>query len=693
MIRLTQKLQLRIIIVLSLFAFTQAKAQVGVNKTNPDATLDIAASNQATPSNNDGLLIPRIDAFPATNPGAAQDGMLVYHTALGFHYWDNGFTTWLPLSGGGSDWAFIGNATTGSEILGTTNGDDLRIWAGGSERQKIQANGQILMNMAAPVWINDILSVEGIFAVNGYSNSVTGIGVYGEGTVGGDGVVGLSTSGIGTFGGSTTGPGLQGESVNNIGAIGLGNLAGVLGDVGGGVGVQGQATSGIGTVGLATNGDGVWGVSTSGEGVYGDSDFGDGVWGISDSGEGVYGLSTSGDGVWGITDSGDGVYAFSNSGDGVLGISNDGTGVFGTSNNINFYGGEFINSDANGHGLVAAGNALGLTIIPGAGAGISGTGSKFGSLGFGEGTSSTGIIGVSNGITTFNTMAPDGSGVSGTGSDVGIAGFGTANDGLGVFGQGGNNANGVGVQGQGTYGVTGLSGTGNGDLGVFGFGKIGVLGEASSTTGVNNYGVFSNGDSGASGVKSFFIDHPADPENKFLKHASIESNEILNLYRGTETFDANGRAKVKLPSYYDLVNRNPSYQLTPIGASMPNLFIEKEIENGIFVIAGGQAGKKVSWQITSERNDAYLKEYPEKRIMEVEKGALSGQYLMPELYGKSNELSIYKVPENQVHQVNKLEFSKASKEKRKQMDKVKKTKELEKIEIQRSENKKKTKDQ
>ncbi|MBT8273233.1 MAG: hypothetical protein KJO77_05465 [Bacteroidia bacterium] len=626
------------------------------------------------------------------NPGVAQEGMLVFHTALGFHYWDNGLTSWLPLGGGGPEWAFAGNATAGTEILGTTNGDDLRIWAGGAERQKIQSNGQILMNMAAPVWINDILSVEGIFAVNGYSNSATGIGVYGEGTVGGEGVVGISTSGIGTFGGSTTGPGLQGESINNIGTIGLGNLAGVLGDVGAGVGTQGQATSGIGAVGLATSGDGVWGVTTSGEGVYGDSDSGDGVWGVSTDGEGVYGYSETGDGMWGISNSGNGVFANSNSGTGILGISNAGTGVYGTSNNMNFYAGEFFNSDANGHGLVASGNSVASTIIPGTGAGVSGTGSKYGTLGFGSGTSSTGIVGVANGLTTFSTIAPNGSGVSGTGTDVGMAGFSTANDGLGVFGQGGNNANGVGVQGQGTYGVVGLSGTGNGDLGVFGEGKIGVLGEASSTTGINNYGVFSNGDSGASGVKTFNIDHPLDPANKFLKHASIESNEILNLYRGTATFDGNGQAKVQLPNYYDAVNKNPSYQLTAIGASMPDLFIEREVENGIFIIAGGKPGKKVSWQITAERNDPYLQQHPEKRNMEIDKGSLKGQYLMPDLYGKSEELSLYKSLENIGHTVIKTESATSSKDKIKQNDKVKKTKEVSKLEVQPARKKKKSKD-
>jgi len=46
-------------------------SQVGINTTLPNAQLDVRSSNQATPSNTDGLLIPKMDAFPAVNPTAA----------------------------------------------------------------------------------------------------------------------------------------------------------------------------------------------------------------------------------------------------------------------------------------------------------------------------------------------------------------------------------------------------------------------------------------------------------------------------------------------------------------------------------------------------------------------------------------------------------------------------------------------
>ena len=80
-------------------------AQVGINTTLPNAQLDIRSSNQALPSNTDGLLIPKIDVFPATNPTIAQQGMLVYLTTTvgtnqpGFYFWDNATTDWKPIIG------------------------------------------------------------------------------------------------------------------------------------------------------------------------------------------------------------------------------------------------------------------------------------------------------------------------------------------------------------------------------------------------------------------------------------------------------------------------------------------------------------------------------------------------------------------------------------------------------------------
>ena len=107
-------------------------AQVGINTTTPNALLDIRASSATAPTNTDGLLIPKIDVFPATNPTAAQQGMLVYLTttsgsnAPGFYYWDNPTTTWIGLGKDVKAWQLSGNTVNAAtDFMGSTNDADV----------------------------------------------------------------------------------------------------------------------------------------------------------------------------------------------------------------------------------------------------------------------------------------------------------------------------------------------------------------------------------------------------------------------------------------------------------------------------------------------------------------------------------------------------------------------------------------
>ncbi len=199
-------------------------------------------------------------------------------------------------------------------------------------------------------------------------------------------------------------------------------------------------------------------------------------------------------------------------------------------------------------------------------------------------------------------------------------------------------------QGMALYGENfdAIAPLGNG-IGAAGRGYYGIVGEDRYLGGAAGaYGVLSNGDFGATGVKTFIIDHPSDPENKNLRHFSAESNEVLNIYRGNAVFDANGEAIIELPDYYDAINKNPSYNLTPVGG-YAQLYVKEEISEGKFIIGGGTQGLKVSWTIYAERNDAYLQQHPEKRAVEVEKReGQKGRYFMPELYGQPAEKAIFK---------------------------------------------------
>jgi hypothetical protein len=107
------------------------------------------------------------------------------------------------------------------------------------------------------------------------------------------------------------------------------------------------------------------------------------------------------------------------------------------------------------------------------------------------------------------------------------------------------------------------------------------------------------------GGGGFKIDHPLDPTNKYLQHSFVESPDMKNVYDGVVTLDANGSAAVQLPDWFEALNRDFRYQLTPIGGPAPNLHIAAEVTDNRFEIAGGPAGLKVSWQVTGIRQDPF----------------------------------------------------------------------------------------
>lgn len=123
------------------------------------------------------------------------------------------------------------------------------------------------------------------------------------------------------------------------------------------------------------------------------------------------------------------------------------------------------------------------------------------------------------------------------------------------------------------------------------------------------------GDLSVLGEKDFRIDHPDDPYNKYLFHASIESDDVLNQYSGNVTTDGNGVAIVTLPDYVQKINIDFRYQLTVIGI-FAQAIISKEISNNTFEIKTDKPNVKVSWQITAKRNDSVMKGKPFRAIRE-----------------------------------------------------------------------------
>ena len=105
------------------------------------------------------------------------------------------------------------------------------------------------------------------------------------------------------------------------------------------------------------------------------------------------------------------------------------------------------------------------------------------------------------------------------------------------------------------------------------------------------------------GGGSFKIDHPLDPEHKYLYHSFVESPDMKNVYDGTWSRRRGWPAVVQLPEWFEALNRDFRYQLTVIGR-FAQAIVEQEIEHNRFAIRTNLAGVKVSWQVTGIRKDA-----------------------------------------------------------------------------------------
>ncbi len=140
------------------------------------------------------------------------------------------------------------------------------------------------------------------------------------------------------------------------------------------------------------------------------------------------------------------------------------------------------------------------------------------------------------------------------------------------------------------------------------------------------------------GVKTFRIDHPLDPKNKYLSHSSVESPDVMNIYNGNITTDTEGNATVVLPDYFEALNRDFRYQLTVIG-KLAQATVASEIENNRFTIKTDQPDVKISWQVTGIRQDALAKALPPS-VEEDKPEAERGLFLHPEHYGHPRERGI-----------------------------------------------------
>lgn len=134
------------------------------------------------------------------------------------------------------------------------------------------------------------------------------------------------------------------------------------------------------------------------------------------------------------------------------------------------------------------------------------------------------------------------------------------------------------------------------------------------------------------GSKNFRIDHPLDPENRYLVHFASEGPEPFNVYAGRQILDESGHAWVELPPWFEAINVDFRYQLTSIGSPAPELHILSEIEDNRFRIGGGPANGTVSWEVRARRNDPTMQRL--QPTAEIDKPSqLRGSFLDPLAWG------------------------------------------------------------
>ncbi len=287
-----------------IFCFTSlfCGAQVGIGTTTPQGALEVMSTNT-------GFLPPRValtittSSVPVVNPvgGAPAVGTMVFNTSTsadvtpGYYYWSG--SAWIRMAASTvRNWQLAGNASTvpGTDFLGTTDNQELRIktnnadrfsftnngrlrsydngtaglptfsWIGdentglwrpaadilglstnGVERLRVNTDGRVSVNNTAPV-ANDLFTATTSgainYAVNGYNNLATGSAIYGTNsntTTTYSGIEGTTngSSGGGVFGisyGATGGTGVIGQFSGGT----TGQRNGVMGNSNRGAGNQ-----------------------------------------------------------------------------------------------------------------------------------------------------------------------------------------------------------------------------------------------------------------------------------------------------------------------------------------------------------------------------------------------------------------------------------------------------------------------
>ena len=312
--------------------------------------------------------------------------------------------------------------------------------------------------------------------------------------------------------------------------------------------------------------------------------FSDGIFGQGDGAgqaRGVVGYATSPTGqnfgVWGQADSPDGR--------GVFGLASaaagPGAGVVGQTNS------------SSGHGVQGIATAT-----------VGFTNGVFASIASPQGAAVRGIATTTTTVNIFGVFgSAPGAGVNGEGPSLGVRGFSPVEAVRGV-------TNGTTSS---SFAIRGVTANPNAYAGYF-EGRVNVTGTLTK------------------GGGAFKIDHPLDPENKYLYHSFVESPDMMNIYNGNVTTDGEGYASVDLPKWFEALNRDFRYQLTVIG-QFAQAIVARKVEGNTFAIRTDKPNVEVSWQVTGVRHDPFAEAH-RVPLEEDKPEAERGKYMHPVEHGQ-----------------------------------------------------------
>jgi hypothetical protein len=600
---------------------TKTSAQAAsalLDLTNSSATGTNGAINASTAS-TDGNATAIQGTVSSTTPGG-------FSTAVrGINNGTGGLGIGVYGSQGGSGWGVYGFTPTGIGVYGNST-SGVGVYANSTSGNALQTAGKVQMTGISE-GAGKVLTSD---AAGNATWQTAATGVSGSGT--------LNTVAKFTPSGTAVGNSQLTDDGTSIGV----NTPALSPNI------KMQVTAGaIGNAIRSTlTGTPATSIATAGS-IYGESTTGIGVIGVSGTQNGVYGLST---GTLGGT-----VGVSTGTGNGIWGVAT-GAGVAGFFDGGISGRGIIVSAGASGMGTTAPTSRLTVvqpaTPVPAIDTFAAITAYSYTAQGclkgavygnyngsnYGTAIQGVGYNGINNLDVNANfTTGSQDLGVYGSANTAGVEG--TSVNGIGVVGYNKNASFAATTGGGNTYGVYGYANTIGGAAAPTT--RYGVYGYA--TGAATNYAGYFSGNvqitgSIAKGSGTFKIDHPLDPENKYLYHSFVESPDMMNIYNGNITTDASGYATVTMPDYFDALNKDFRYQLTVIG-TFAQAIVGKEMNGNQFVIRTSEPNVKVSWQVTGVRQDKYANAH--RVVPEVEKEPqYKGYYLHAEEWGKPASRSI-----------------------------------------------------